>query len=42
MMERLTWKLGIDRYEDVELRDGVTVGDEICQLSDYEDTGLEP
>ena len=37
-MERLTWKRDLDGYTDVGLRDGVSVGDAICQLADYEDT----
>lgn len=27
---------------DVSLREGVSVGDAICQLADYENTGLSP
>ena len=41
-MERTTWKRGLDGMEDIGLRDGVTVGDAVCRLADYEDTGLEP
>lgn len=41
-MERLTWKRNLDGFEDVGLRDSVTVGDAVCRLSAYEDTGLEP
>mgnify|MGYP007062347218 CR=1 FL=1 len=41
-MERLTWRGGVDGHEDVGLNDGVSVGDAICQLAAYEDTGLEP
>lgn len=41
-MERMTWKRGLDGIEDVCLQDGVTIGDAICRLADYEDTGLEP
>lgn len=41
-MGRMTWKRDLDGYEDVGLRDGVTVGDAICRLASYEDTGLEP
>ena len=41
-MERLTWTCRADGYDDVGLRDGVTVGDAICRLAEYEDTGLEP
>lgn len=41
-MERLTWTYRADGYDDVGLRDGVTVGDAICRLADYEDTLLEP
>ena len=42
MVDRLTWKLCMDGFEDVALNDGVTVGEAICQLADYEDTGLTP
>ena len=41
-MERLTFKQSIDGYTDVGLREGVTVGDAICQLAEYEATGLTP
>lgn len=41
-MERKTWRRSIDGYDDVGLRDGVSVGDAICDLADFEDTGLEP
>lgn len=41
-MERLTWRGGVYGHEDVGLNDGVSVGDAICQLAAYEDTGLEP
>lgn len=41
-MERLTWICRADGYDDVGLRDGVTIGDAICRLAAYEDTGLEP
>lgn len=41
-MGRMTWKRDLDGYEDVGLRDGVAVGDAICRLASYEDTGLEP
>lgn len=34
---RLTYKQGIDGYEDVGLRPGVTVGDAICKLADIEE-----
>lgn len=36
-MERLTWKRDLDGYTDVGLRDGVSVGDAISRLADYED-----
>lgn len=41
-MERKTWRLSVDGYDDVGLRDGVSVGDAICDLAAYEDTGMEP
>ena len=41
-MERITWKRNLDGYEDVGLNDTVTVDDAICQLADYEDTGMNP
>ena len=41
-MERKTWRRFVDGYEDVGLRDGVSVGDAICDLADFEDTGLAP
>lgn len=41
-MERLIWKRDLDGYTDVGLRDGVSVGDAICHLAEYEDTGLKP
>lgn len=41
-MKRLTWKRSLDSYEDIGLKRGVTEGDAIHKLSDYEDTGLEP
>lgn len=41
-MERLTWRSSVDGYKDVALKDGVSTGDAICQLADYEDTGLGP
>lgn len=39
---RLTWQACCDGYEDVALKNGVTVGEAICQLCDYENTGLTP
>ena len=41
-MKRLTYKRSLDGFEDVGLRDGITVGDAICRLANYEDTGFEP
>lgn len=41
-MKRKTWKRSMDGYEDVGLQDGISVGDAICDLAAYEDTGLEP
>lgn len=41
-MNRLTWKAYIDAFEDVGLQKGITVGDAICKLAAYEDTGLTP
>lgn len=41
-MERKTWRRSLDGYEDVGLCDGVSIGDAICDLADFEDTGLEP
>lgn len=41
-MERKTWRRSVDGYEDVGLCDGVSVGDAICDLTAFEDTGLEP
>lgn len=41
-MIRLTYTRSLDGYEDVGLRDGVTVGDAICRLAAYENTGLLP
>lgn len=35
--KRLTWKRSIDGYEDVGLREGVTVGEAICKLADLEE-----
>ena len=40
--ERYTWRAGADGYTDVGLRKGITEGDAICRLADYEDTGLSP
>ena len=40
--ERYTWQSCIDGYTDTGLRKGITEGDAICQLADYEDTGLSP
>lgn len=40
--ERYTWRACIDGYTDTGLRKGITEGDAICQLADYEDTGLSP
>lgn len=36
--KRLTWKRCLDGYEDVGLRNGVTVGEAMCKLADYEAT----
>lgn len=41
-MKRLTSRLDLDGYTDVSLYPGVTVGEAICKLSEYESTGLEP
>lgn len=41
-MKRLTAKSGYAGYEDVCLYPGVTVGEAVCQLADYEDTGMTP
>ena len=41
-MKRLTYKRSLDGFEDVGLRDGITVGDAVCRLAEYEDAGLEP
>lgn len=41
-MERLTWKRCLDGYEDVGLKNGVTVGDAVLRLSEYEDTMRTP
>ena len=38
--ERLTWKRDLDGHTDVGLRDGVTVGEAICKLADYEDLAV--
>ena len=35
--KRLTWKRSLDGFEDVGLRDGVTVGEAICKLAELED-----
>lgn len=40
--ERYTWQSCIDGYTDTGLRKGITEGAAICQLADYEDTGLSP
>lgn len=40
--ERYTVLACCDGYKDVALRKGITVGDAVCQLADYEDTGLTP
>ena len=40
--ERYTWRACADGYTDTGLRKGITEGDAICQLADYEDTGLSP
>lgn len=40
--ERYTWRACADGYTDTGLREGITEGDAICQLADYEDTGLSP
>lgn len=40
--ERYTWHACADGYTDTGLRKGITEGDAICQLADYEDTGLSP
>ena len=40
--DRYTWRSCIDGYTDTGLYDGITVGDAVCQLADYEDTGLSP
>ena len=41
-MERLIDRAVCDGYEDIGLKQGVTVGDAVCQLADYENTGLTP
>lgn len=41
-MKRLTSRLDLDGYTEVSLYPGVTVGEAICKLSEYESTGLEP
>lgn len=33
---RLTFKQILDGYEDVGLREGVTVGDAICKLANWQ------
>ena len=40
--ERYTWRACADGYTDTGLRTGITEDDAICQLADYEDTGLSP
>ena len=35
--KRLTWKRSLAGFEDVGLRDGVTVGEAICKLADLEE-----
>lgn len=40
--ERYTWRSCIDGYTDTGLYDGITKGDVVCQLADYEDIGLSP
>lgn len=35
--KRLTWTCRADGYDDVGLRDGVSVGDAIYRLAEYED-----
>ena len=40
--ERYTWRACADGYTDTGLRKGITEGDAICRLADYEDTGLSP
>lgn len=37
--KRLTWKRSLDGYEDVGLREGVTVSEAICKLADLEEKG---
>lgn len=41
-MIRKTYRMDIDGHSDVGLRRVYTVGDAICALADYEDTGLAP
>lgn len=41
-MQRLTWSLGQDGCTDVCLHAGVTEGDAICRLAEYEDIGMTP
>ncbi len=41
-MNRLTYESNIDGVADVGLKNGVTVGDAVCRLADYENTGLTP
>ena len=41
-MDRKTWRRDLDGFSDVGLREGITVGDAIRDLADYEDTGLTP
>lgn len=40
--ERLTSRSYCDGFEDVMLNKGVTVGEAVCQLSDYEKSGMSP
>lgn len=40
--KRLTWKRDLGGYTDVGLCEGVTVGNAICKLADYEAKGLAP
>ena len=40
--ERYTWRACADGYTDTGLRKGITEGNAICQLADYEDMGLSP
>lgn len=38
-MERLTWVRNLDGFDDIGLRLGVTIGDAVCRLAEYEDIG---